>query len=115
MIAIQPIGFEDGRAANECGIGRWCMGPVIAVVLIMWSIFTVAGFFLAKARGRNPREGAILGLLLGPVGLIVEALLPDPYAAPISISWSDPRFDWIWQTIACAATCALMWWVVRLF
>lgn len=44
----------------------------VFVVLAMWAIFAGSGWYIAKAMGRNPIEGLILGLLFGPIGLLIE-------------------------------------------
>lgn len=40
------------------------------------------GVFVAVQKRRSPAEGLILGVLFGPLGVLVEALLPSPEAGP---------------------------------
>ena len=35
-----------------------------------------AGAYVARAKGRPPVEGALLSFVLGPIGVLVEVLLP---------------------------------------
>lgn len=46
-------------------------------VLIGLLISGVIGSWIARQRGRKPGEGFCLGFFLGPIGLIVEGLLPQ--------------------------------------
>lgn len=63
----------------------------------MWSlvIFGVAlgcslvGTYVAEEKHRSPGEGLILGFLLGPIGVLVEAMLPTG-APPIRTSEDEP-------------------------
>jgi ABC-type multidrug transport system fused ATPase/permease subunit len=45
----------------------WTAAPVI------WLSFAGYGYWIASIKRRNPGEGAILGLLLGPIGCVLEA------------------------------------------
>ena len=52
----------------------------VVAVLVQLFVFGYFGFWVAGQCGRNPLEGYILGALFGPIGVIVEALLPKfPY------------------------------------
>jgi hypothetical protein len=63
---------------------EWVVAYAIAVILI-----GVLGSYVAGAKGRSGSEGFFLGLLLGPIGLIIVALLPtvtppkQPVARPV--------------------------------
>ena len=46
------------------------------MILLVWIIFGVIGHFIGKQKGR-PVEGAVLGVLLGPIGLLVVHFGPD--------------------------------------
>jgi hypothetical protein len=52
------------------------MGPYIAVYVLAAVVFALFGRWVAHQCGREGVEGFSLGLLFGPVGVIVEALLP---------------------------------------
>ncbi len=45
----------------------------VAVVAVSMSLF---GLWIASQKGRAPTEGLVLGLFFGPLGVLVEALLP---------------------------------------
>ena len=47
---------------------------VLGIPSLVASIF--AGGLIAGWRGRSTAEGLLLGLLLGPVGVVAEGLLP---------------------------------------
>ena len=59
------------------------MGSQSAIgnLILLWlAVASVMGFFgawVADQKGRGPGEGATLGFLFGPFGVLVEALLPD--------------------------------------
>jgi len=46
------------------------------LLLILWVLCGIGGGFLAQSKGRNFGEGLILGIVLGFIGLIIEACLP---------------------------------------
>jgi hypothetical protein len=58
-------------------------GSILVVLAIVWCITGGLGAWVATQKYRDVGEGFILGLLFGPLGVIVEALLPTkPAAAP---------------------------------
>ena len=57
---------------------------IFAVALVSAGIFGWLGSWVARQCGREPIEGAILGVFFGPFGVIVEGLLPKfPYEKQI--------------------------------
>jgi len=44
--------------------------------LLLWAVFGVIGYFIGNQKGR-PVEGAVLGVLLGPIGWLVVRFGPD--------------------------------------
>ena len=44
--------------------------------LLLWVVFGVIGYFIGNQKGR-PGEGAVLGVLLGPIGWLVVHFGPD--------------------------------------
>jgi len=46
-------------------------------VIVVWILCGVGGAYLAKEKGRPQVEGFILGVVLGFLGLIIEACLPN--------------------------------------
>lgn len=80
---------------------------VLVVLLMLWCAFGGLGWYIAGQKGRSGGEGAVLGFLFGPLGVLVEALLPSiehrpksspgrsPGRARASAGWgSDYRDDW---------------------
>ncbi|WP_422928232.1 hypothetical protein [Singulisphaera sp. PoT] len=47
------------------------------LVVVSAVVYAVLGAWVAVQNGRGKIEGSILGLLLGPFGVLVEALLPS--------------------------------------
>ena len=55
------------------------MQPLIAVfqLALLWSLFGVLGGLLGRRKGRTS-DGALLGLLLGPAGIVIAwIVLPE--------------------------------------
>jgi hypothetical protein len=52
------------------------------VWLVTMPVWAGVGAFVAHARHRPLAEGIALGVLLGVIGVLIEALLPDPTAGP---------------------------------
>lgn len=54
------------------------MGGLLVVLFLFVDalVFCVVGAFIAREKNREMAEGALLGFLLGPLGVIVEGLLP---------------------------------------
>lgn|GEM_PF-7064156 len=64
---------------------------VLALVVVSAIVYAVLGSWIAVQNGRRKIEGGILGFLLGPIGVLVEALLPsrrfaDRHRGPHSLS-----------------------------
>jgi len=50
---------------------------MMSSVVIAWFVgFTLLGWFVSYQKGRSQFEGWLLAVLLGPIGLLIEALLP---------------------------------------
>lgn len=49
---------------------------ILTAAVIIASLFSLVGGWIAVQRSRLPEEGVLLGFFLGPVGILVEALLP---------------------------------------
>jgi uncharacterized membrane protein YeaQ/YmgE (transglycosylase-associated protein family) len=56
--------------------------PIIVTWIIFGLIFGAFGAWVAAQRGRGGGEGLILGFLFGPLGVLVEALLPQGAPRP---------------------------------
>lgn len=44
---------------------------------VVWGIFGFLGMWIASQKGRSEAEGFLLGLLFGPLGALIEAVLPN--------------------------------------
>jgi hypothetical protein len=56
----------------------WINFPVlIPAIVIGLSLCGVLGMKIADYKRRSPAEGFFLGFLVGPIGVIIEAALPD--------------------------------------
>ena len=86
------------------------------LLALLWAIFVGVSAAAADARGRRVAEGLLLGLFLGPVGMLIESLLPAtgkpgraalPDASQASVdaaSGTDrPLSPWLFALIALAA------------
>ena len=65
--------------------------PLIALVIVVTlSSFATMGSLMAYRKRRDPIEGLFLGLLLGPIGIAIEAIL---------LRWIRPEVDQrAWQS-----------------
>jgi len=46
--------------------------PLIGIIIL----FGIPGVYIASQKGRSMLEGFIFGAFLGPIGWLIEALLP---------------------------------------
>jgi hypothetical protein len=53
------------------------MEMIVIGVFIAWLVFAALGAWIASQKGRSEGEGLLLGVLFGPLGAIIEALLPS--------------------------------------
>ena len=58
----------------------------MAALVVIWLVFAVVGAFMGLSKGR-PFLGFVLALALGPIGVILVALLPNR-AAP-GMMWHE--------------------------
>ena len=49
----------------------------LAIAIILFVLFVAVGRYISTQKGRDPVEGVALGCLLGPIGWIIAALLPE--------------------------------------
>lgn len=55
---------------------------LLFVVGLSCVVFAVLGAYVAKQKRRSKGEGAMLGLIFGPLGCLIEALLPTGDVMP---------------------------------
>lgn len=48
----------------------------LLILAAVWAIFGFVGAYIAQEKGRGQSEGALLGVLLGPIGLVIAVLMP---------------------------------------
>ena len=55
---------------------------ILGALVVVWAlVYTILGCWIAVQNGRRKVEGGVLGLLLGPLGVVVEAFLPSRRAS----------------------------------
>ncbi len=52
------------------------------VCLLAWGVSIVAGDYVARQKGRTGTEGAVFGLIFGPLGVLIVACLPEAIPVP---------------------------------
>ncbi len=57
-------------------MGMVTLGPYLAGYVLIAIVFGVIGAWVGEQCGRGEGEGFVLGLLLGPFGVLIEAMLP---------------------------------------
>jgi len=67
---------------------------ILFLCFLAWCAFAGLGYYIAGQKGRSEAEGLILGFLFGPVGVLVEALLPPISSKPRSSRGRD-RVAWM--------------------
>jgi hypothetical protein len=50
---------------------------VFAIIFWVWISCAIIGIFVGRSRGRSAYEGCLMGLFLGPIGLLMMAIGPD--------------------------------------
>ncbi len=55
--------------------GLRILGAIVVVAVVL--VYAVLGSWIAVQNGRRKVEGGVLGFLLGPFGVLVEAILPS--------------------------------------
>jgi hypothetical protein len=77
------------------------MLELFAIGLPLCAVMGIVGRYIAAEKGRPSTEGLLFGLLLGPFGVLIEALLPT-VAAPTTkkralrlnrSGWQPPKED----------------------
>ena len=52
------------------------LGLIYFMLFAINAAFGFLGKYIAELKGRNPMEGFLLGIFLGLLGVLIEALLP---------------------------------------
>jgi hypothetical protein len=71
------------------------MDPLLLIAggaLCVGVVFSVVGAWVAGQKGRSTTEGAVLGFMLGPLGALIVALLPNGSIKKSGLSRSE-RWD----------------------
>lgn len=79
--------FSGSGGAPMPPFGEYLVGVVLSVVILavvaaIFAVFPLTGAYVATQKGRPTSEGAILGLILGPFGVLIELLLPTLVEKP---------------------------------
>lgn len=48
----------------------------LMIIAFVWAIWPLASVGVAREKERDAIEGFLLGLVLGPMGMVIELLLP---------------------------------------
>lgn len=67
--------------------------PIAVGALCVGAVFSVVGAWVAGQKGRSTTEGAVIGFMLGPLGALIEALLPNASRAQRSERRRGPLGD----------------------
>jgi hypothetical protein len=59
----------------------------VILIIVLFAYFAGVGLYVANAKGRPPKEGVVLGLIAGPFGWLIVAMLP-----PLPLG--DKRRSW---------------------
>jgi hypothetical protein len=49
---------------------------ILVILLVVWGVLGFIGAYVADQKGRSGGEGFLLSILLGPIGILIEAVLP---------------------------------------
>jgi hypothetical protein len=61
----------------------------IVAMIAAWVFSIAAGRYVAVAKRRTPGEGAIFGAAFGPLGVLIEACLPDDGMTAQERQWAN--------------------------
>jgi len=66
---------------------------MLPILLIVWLLCAFMGAYVAQCKGRVGMEGAVFGFALGPIGILIEALMPSVARAQPSSSEPEKKPD----------------------
>jgi hypothetical protein len=67
---------------------------LLIVLGVLWTIFGALGSWVATQKNRDGGEGAVLGFLFGPLGVLIEALLPAGQPKASGLTTPEQRAEW---------------------
>src|SRR5262245_60903729 len=67
-----------GGPAMADFLASWLFLVFVVLPILALGVSALAGCYVSGEKGRGGLEGLLLGLFLGPVGVIVTALMPAP-------------------------------------
>ena len=70
---------------------------ILFLLIAFWVASGILGAWVAGQKGREPIEGFVLGLFFGPIGAVIEALLPMGKWRPPAVEddEDDPPPAWL--------------------
>jgi hypothetical protein len=63
----------------------------LIIVLLVLAVFGGLGYWISTQKQRNPVEGAVLGAFFGPLGALIEAVLPSGNYQPPAPQPKQPQ------------------------
>jgi len=82
-LQIAVNGLESTWLDAQSEFFRTVYSPItLLAAILVFAASGAGGILLADYKLRPPLEGFFLGLLLGPLGILIEAALPDLGAYP---------------------------------
>jgi len=88
-IIILSCRFDDSLVSGSFVVDDMVVVWLIAA-LVSACVFGFAGAYISRKKNRDPIEGVLFGVLLGPIGLIIAAILPTGKATDGDAHVSDP-------------------------
>jgi hypothetical protein len=76
VVVVLSPGVDNRRKTVESA-SRSSTMEFLAIVIPLWIVMSFLGGFVAVQKHRAIAEGFVMGLLFGPFGVLVEALLPN--------------------------------------
>ena len=83
---VCPIDSFTPRDVLDLPTQGHFMEPILiaSAIICLFAGSAAVGGLRAESKRRKPLEGMLLGLLLGPIGVVIEVMLPD---------WTRPVVD----------------------
>lgn len=86
MAGLRPLSLLAGDSKMEGA------GILVLMVVIGWASCICLGAYISMQKNRPDIEGVLLGMFLGPLGVIIAALLPgqSPPVPPVAPAPPEP-------------------------